>query len=95
LHVSLPPEQTRLRASLAGLESWARTPDRTARTQPARDARWQQYIERARALAPEGADQADIEYRADCLRRADMQRMALKSARARSPRKTNGPTEAA
>jgi hypothetical protein len=76
-------EQNRNIASLAVLESWARTPDRVARTQPARDARWQKYLERARELAPEGADKADIEYRAECLRKADMKRMALASARAR------------
>jgi hypothetical protein len=77
-------------AQLAVLESWARTPDRAARTAPARDARWQKYLERARQLAPEGADQADVEYRADCLRKADMHRLALASAKARAARKSGG-----
>lgn len=72
------------RASVALLESWARTPDRAARTQPARDANWQKYIERARELAPDGASDEDIEYRADCLRKADMKRLALASAKVRA-----------
>ncbi len=72
------------RASVALLESWARTPDRAARTQPAREANWQKYLERARELAPEGADQSDVDYRAECLRRADMKRLALASAKARA-----------
>ena len=75
------------RASVAVLTSWANTPDRAARTRSARDARWAKYLERARELAPDGADGADIEYRAECLRKADMHRMALASARARAARK--------
>ena len=38
------PQQARLRASIAGNESWARTPDRAARTQRARDACWHRYL---------------------------------------------------
>jgi hypothetical protein len=49
-------------ASAAVLESWARTPDRAARTQPARDAMQQKYLERARELAPEGASAEDRLY---------------------------------
>lgn len=70
-------------ASIAADESWARTPDRSARTAPAREARWQKYLEKARALAPAGADEVDIARRAEHLRQADMKRMALKSAQAR------------
>ena len=54
---------------------------------PAREANWQKYLDRARELAPDGADQADVEYRAECLRRADMHRLALASAKARAGRK--------
>lgn len=79
----LTPELARLRASTAAHESWARTPDRSARTAKARDARWQNYLEKARGLAPAGADEVDIARRAEHLRQADMQRMALKSAQAR------------
>jgi hypothetical protein len=81
------PEQNQEIALVAVLTSWANTPDRAARTQPARDARWAKYLERARELAPEGTDDVDIEYRADCLRKADMHRMALRSAQARAARK--------
>lgn len=77
-------------ASVAVLESWARTPDRAARTAPARDANWQKYLERARDLAPDGASAEDIEYRAECLRKADMHRLALASAKARAARKSGG-----
>jgi hypothetical protein len=79
------------RASVAVLESWARTDDRAARTQPARDANWRKYLDRARELAPDGASAEDIEYRADCLRKADMKRLALASAKARAARKGGAP----
>jgi hypothetical protein len=87
---SLTPEQNRIRAELAVVESWARTPDRAARTAPAREANWQKYLDQARELAPEGADESDIEYRADCLRRADMKRLALASVKARRARNSGG-----
>jgi hypothetical protein len=78
------PEQNQAISRVAVLTSWARTPDRSARTQPARDARWQKYLEQARQLAPEGASTEDVEYRAECLRKADMHRLALASAKARA-----------
>jgi hypothetical protein len=79
----LSPEEAHQRASIAAHESWARTPDRSARTAPARDARWKKYLEKARALAPPGADQTDIARRAEHLRQADLKRMAYLSARSR------------
>jgi hypothetical protein len=89
------PQVARLRASTAGHTSWARTPDRSARTAPAREARWQKYREQARELqGPEATPEA-IERAAEHLRQADMQRMALASLRARSARKASGPPEAA
>jgi hypothetical protein len=84
------PEQNQTITRIAVLESWARTPDRAARTQPARDANWQKYLDRARELAPEGASAEDIEYRAECLRKADMHRLALASVKARRARKAGG-----
>ncbi len=36
--MSLTPEERSLRASIAVHTMWSKTPDRTARTQPARDA---------------------------------------------------------
>ena len=47
----------------------------------------QKYLERARELAPEDASAEDIEYRAECLRKADMHRLALASVKARAARK--------
>jgi hypothetical protein len=72
------------------LTSWARTPDRSARTAPAREAKWQKYLEQARELAPDGASAEEIERRAEYLRQADMKRMALASVRARRARKGGG-----
>ena len=79
----LSADEARLRAQVAAHESWAQTPDRAARTAPARDALWQRYLERAAELAPPGATPEDINRRAEHLRQADMKRMALASARAR------------
>jgi hypothetical protein len=84
--VSAPksPAVRRSRSSLAALERWAREPDPVAATQAARDGRWQRYLDRARELAPAGATDDDIERRAERLRHADLQRMALASAKART-----------
>lgn len=79
----LSPEEKRLRASTAAHVSWARTPDRSARTAAARAAKDQKYLDQARALAPPEATAEDIARRAEHLRLADLKRMALKSAQAR------------
>jgi hypothetical protein len=85
---ALTPEQTRLRASLAAHESWARTTDRPARTAKAREARWARYLAKARELhADHEVTDEFITEVAEHLRLADMRRMALASARARQ-RKT-------
>lgn len=91
---SLTPEQATIRASIASHERWAREPDRYAATQPARDGRWQRYLDRARELAPAGADEAEIARRAEHLRTADMKRMALASARSRAARARKGSDDA-
>ncbi|QAY62905.1 hypothetical protein ET495_06205 [Xylanimonas allomyrinae] len=65
--------ERRLAASIAAHESWAATPDRSARTAPARRALEDKF------LAEAGGDPR----RAEHLRRAYFQRLALKSARAR------------
>jgi hypothetical protein len=70
-------------ASVAANERWAAEPDRYAATQAARDGRWRRYLERARELAPEGSPPEEIQRRAESLRKADMQRMALASVKAR------------
>jgi hypothetical protein len=84
---TLTPDERRLHASIAANESWARTPDRAARTAPAREARRQKYLERARELAPAGATTEDIKLRAEHLRKADMKRLALASSKARRARR--------
>lgn len=67
------PTERRLLASAAAHESWATTPDRSARTAPAR-----------RALDAKFLEQADGDpIRAAHLRKAYFQRLALKSAQAR------------
>lgn len=75
--MSATETERKLRASIAAHESWAATPDRAARTAPARRALDQKFLDQA------GGDPV----RAAHLRKAHYQRLALKSARAR--RKAN------
>ena len=66
---------------IAAHESWARTPDRTARTAPARAAllaKFEREVDPAGALPP-----GERAQRAEHLRKAHFQRLALKSAQAR------------
>jgi hypothetical protein len=70
---SVPEAERRLSASIAAHESWAATPDRSARTAPARRALDQKFLDAA------GGDPV----RAEHLRRAYFQRLALKSAQSR------------
>lgn len=72
-----------LAASIAAHESWARTEDRSARTAPARRALDARFLEQA------GGDPQ----RAEHLRKAYFQRLALKSAQSR--RRAREATEAA
>jgi len=67
--------------SIGAHESWSRTADRTARTAPGRRA----FLERfERQVDPEGAlPSAERAKRAEHLRKAYFQRLALKSAAAR------------
>jgi len=65
--------ERRLVASIAAHESWANTTDRSARTAPARLALDARFLEQA------GGDPV----RADHLRKAHFQRLALKSAQSR------------
>ena len=66
-------DDRRLIAQIAAHTSWANTEDRSARTAPARRALEQKFLEQAHG------DPA----RAENLRRAYFQRLALKSAQAR------------
>ena len=62
-----------MRGKIAAHESWGRTQDRSARTAPARAALDQKFL-----------DEADGDpIRAEHLRKAYFQRLALKSARSR------------
>ena len=62
-----------LAASIAAHESWAATPNRSARTAPARAARDAKFLEQANGDP----------VRAAHLRKAHFKRLALKSAQAR------------
>ena len=71
--MAVPKSEASLMASIAAHESWARTEDRAARTAPARRALEEKF------LAAAGGDPT----RAEHLRKAHFQRLALKSAQAR------------
>lgn len=68
-----PESERRIAASIAAHESWARTPDRAARTANARRALDEKFLKEA------GGDPI----RAEHLRKAYYRRLALKSAKAR------------
>jgi|SRR5690625_3224520 len=71
--------ERRLSARIAAHESWANTPDRSARTANARAALDQRFLDEA------GGDHE----RAEHLRKAYFARLALKSAQARRKAKEN------
>lgn len=73
-------------AKIAAHESWARTEDRAARTQAARDAlarRFEDEVDPDRVLSPDVRTA-----RAESARRAYYQRLALKSAQSRRAKRT-------
>ncbi len=70
-----------LRATIAAHSSWANTPDRSARTEPARQgmqARFEREVDPTGTLAP-----AERARRAESARKAYFLTLALKSARSR------------
>lgn len=71
--MALTAAERRLAGSIGGNLSWAHTPDRAARTRPARQALYEKFLREA--------DGDPI--RANHLWRAHFQRLALKSATAR------------
>lgn len=84
-----------LRGQIAAHESWARTPDRTARTAPARRALLSKFEQEVLAEAVESGElanggaslpDAELARRAENKRKAYFQRLALKSAQARRRR---------
>lgn len=73
--------ERRLAAQIAAHESWAHTPDRSARTAPARAAMLAKFEHEA---DPDGSLlPAERARRAEHLRKAHFQRLALKSAQSR------------
>jgi hypothetical protein len=75
-----PSGDRSLIASIAAHTSWANTLDPTARTAPARAALDQKFLDQA------GGDPV----RAEHLRKAHFQRLALKSAQARRKARSGG-----
>ncbi len=79
----MPASRTSI-ARLGAHESWARTPDRSARTAPGRavfDARFEREVDPDGTLPP-----AERARRAEHARRAYFTRLALASAKARRAR---------
>jgi len=70
---TIPESERRLTASIAAHESWANTPDRTARTANARAALMARFLDAA------GGDPVKAEH----LKKAHFARLALKSAQSR------------
>ncbi|WP_137147411.1 hypothetical protein [Mycolicibacterium sp. CR10] len=72
----LTPSQHAANSRLGAHTSWGRTKDRTARTAPAREAFYRKFL----------AEAEGDPLRAESLRKAHYQRLAIKSARARQRR---------
>jgi hypothetical protein len=81
--VPLSPSERKLRASIAGLTGWANTANRSARAAHAARGNWQKHYNATDPNLPEHvrAKMADSAYR------AQLQRMAFNSAKARRERK--------
>lgn len=89
--MSATPTERRLSAQIAAHESWAQTPDRSARTAKARAALMAKFEAEA---DPDGTLlPAERARRAEHLRKAHFQRLALKSAQSR--RRAREATESA
>lgn len=77
-----PESQRRMVASIAANARWATEPDRTAATQKARDGRLAKF---ERQVDPNGElTPTERRTRALAARRADMKRLALRSAQRRA-----------
>jgi hypothetical protein len=82
--VPLTPTERTIRSQIAAHESWARTPDRSARTANARKAMLDKFEHQ---VDPDGTlPAAERARRAEHARKAHFKRLALKSARARRRR---------
>lgn len=79
------PGDRSLRARIAAHTSWANTPDRSARTKPGRDAALARF---EREVDPDGVlPEDERRQRAEHASKAHMQKLALKSVKARRRRK--------
>lgn len=77
----LTPTERTLRARVASHESWANTDDRTARTEPGRQAFFARF---ERQVDPDGTLPPDERAkRAESARKAHFSRLAFESAKAR------------
>lgn len=82
--MSMTPSERSLRAQVAANTRWAKAD----RTQASHDARRRQLERFERLVDPDGTlDPAERAERADNARKAEMQRLALKSAKARRLRR--------
>jgi hypothetical protein len=72
-------EERRLRAQLGAEMSWAKTPDRTARTAPGSRAAEARFEKQAREMHPDAGEEL-IAKVAENLRRAYFRALGLKSA---------------
>lgn len=80
----MTPEQRALRARLAAHTSWAHTENPSKRTQPARDAQFQKFVDE---VDPDGELSPEERLRrAEHARKAHMKRLALRSSRKRQQR---------
>jgi hypothetical protein len=78
---NLTPAERSMRSSIAGHTSWANTEDRTARTEPGRQAMWEKFYDQ---VDPERKlTSPERHRRAVNARKAHFGRMALKSAQVR------------
>jgi hypothetical protein len=80
---------TSLKAAAAAHHSWALTPDRSARTAPARAAALSRFERKIREQFPD-LDDTEVARRAEHLKKAYFLNLAVKSAEARARRKTMG-----
>ena len=77
--------EARLHGQIGAYESWARTPDRRARTAPARAGFEAKFV---RMVDPDGVlDDAELALRVAAARRAYFSRLALTAAKARRRRR--------
>lgn len=83
----MTPEQRRMRASIAAHMRWSKTADRAGAMEPARRGLADKF---EREADPDGVlSPAERATRAESLRRAFYQRMALKSSQVRAKRRAS------